>query len=232
MTGRAIEHLDIALARPRRVRRLRVRARPSARASRSRRSTSARRCRTGCGASARRDPHQRDDPGVARRPRRPARRTEPTSPTSAARSTTRPTRSCTARCTSPTHGPTKFRRRGARRAGRADHRRRRPHAGAVHELAGDGRRRGRGASGVTYPILTQRDLPKPALVRAFAGRRRDVPVRDRRVVPGRRRARVDAVAGRDRPDPVPAARRSVAVGAPRAARPAPRSARSTCPGRR
>ena len=72
-------------------------ARPSTRASRSRRSTSARRCATGVWGERTRDPHQRDDPGVARRPRRPAagrhrrrRRRQPVRLRA-------PTRSCTAR---------------------------------------------------------------------------------------------------------------------------------------
>ena len=113
----------------------------------------------------------------------------------------------------------KFRAGGARGAGRADHRRRRAHARAVHELAGDGRRRGRGAGDRAvhdpHPARPAQAGARPGLRR----RRRDLPVRDRRAVPGRRRARVDALARRDRPDPVPPARRSVAVGAARAARP-------------
>ena len=62
------------------------------------------------------------------------------------------------------------RRRGARRDRRADRRRRRAHAGAVHELEGDGRRRGRGARARrrarSSPSAT---CPKTALIEAFAG---------------------------------------------------------------
>ena len=115
---------------------------------------------------------------------------------------------------------TKFRAAGARGAGRTDHRRRRAHARPVHELAGDGRgRRRRARRSCRTRSSPSAICPSRRWSRAFAGRRRDVPVRDRRAVPGRRRPRVDALARRDRPDPVPPARRSAAVGAPRAARP-------------
>ena len=121
---------------------------------------------------------------------------------------------------------------GARGTGRAHHRRRRTHARAVHELAGDGRgrRRRAGDRAVHDPHPTRH-----AQAGARAGlrrRRRDLPVRDRRAVPGRRRARVDALARRDRPDPVPPARRSRCCrrGASCSAR--RRSARSTCRERR
>ena len=51
---------------------------------------------------------------------------------------------------------------------------------------------------VSVPILTQRDLPKPALVEEVRRVGRDLPVRDHRFVPRCRRTRQHAVAGRDR----------------------------------
>ena len=68
---------------------------------------------------------------------------------------------------------------------------------------------------VDVPILTQRDLPKPALVGPLRRRRGDVRVRHRRVLPGHRRARAHAEPGRRRPAAVPAPRRPAAVGPPR-----------------
>ena len=54
--------------------------------------------------------------------------------------------------------------------------------------------------------------------RALRGRRGDVRVRHRRLLPGRRRARADAEPGRHRPPPVPPAGRPAAVGPAGAAR--------------
>ena len=85
---------------------------------------------------------------------------------------------------------------------------------------------------VDVPILTQRDLPKPALVARFAADEATCAVRHGRVLPGRRRPRPHAEPGRHRPAAVPPPRRPAAVGAPRAARRRRRSARSTSRGRR
>ncbi len=85
-------------------------------------------------------------------------------------------------------------------------------ARAVHQLAIDGRG-GRGAARTR--VVPDPDPARPAQAGTGQGVRRqcrDVPVRHGRPVPGHRRARVDAVARGDRPHPVPATRRSVAVG--------------------
>ena len=153
--------------------------------------------------------------------------------TSAARSTTRTTPCCTAPCTCPTP---------VRPAIRA----------AVHdELVA----LITAAGGRTLALFTSwKAMDLAAAAVAGARRRADPhparPARSRRCcasfaadeatclfatagffqgvdVPG-----PHAVAGRHRPAPVPAARRPAAVGAPRAARRRPRSARSTCRARR
>ena len=94
----------------------------------------------------RRDPHERDDPVVARRSGRPAgrrnrrrRRRQPVR-------LSRPTRSCTAR-TPPRSAVREVPPGGARGAGRPHQGRRRAHTRPVHELAGDGRGRRRRSSG-------------------------------------------------------------------------------------
>ena len=55
---------------------------------------------------------------------------------------------------------------------------------------------------VPWPVLTQSDLPKPALVARFSRRRALLPVRHHGLLAGRRRARPGAVAGHHRPPPV------------------------------
>ena len=89
-------------------------------------------------------PHQRHHPDLARRTRRPARRQlrrarrrQPVR--------LRAPRAALLRAAPARPALAAVRGGGARRAGRADHRRRRPHAGAVHQLQGDGRRRRGGA---------------------------------------------------------------------------------------
>ena len=138
----------------------------------ARRRTGAR--ATGCGRSARRcSPARRSRRrclqrvGLPPSDRRRRRRRQPVR--------LRPQRAALLRDAPARPAVRRLPRRRARRAGRADHRRRRAHAGAVHELEGDGRsppRRVRDR--VDVPILTQRDLPKPALVRALRRRRGDV----------------------------------------------------------
>ncbi len=153
--------------RPRRVRRLRVRLTRVAAA----RDRAARRRPDDAGRGVgrpRRDPHERDHPGIARRRASACRPTEPTSPMSAARSTTRRTRSCTARGTSPTRGP----RSSVPRCTRSWLHSSPPPEGARSPCSRVGGRwtrpPPRSGATVPYTILTQRDLPKPALVRAFA----------------------------------------------------------------
>ena len=120
-------------------------------------------------------------------------------------------------------------RRRARRAGRVDHGRRRAHAGAVHELQGDGPRRGCGARAgrrsrcsPSATCRSRRSSPASPPTR----RRACSP---RRVLPGHRRPGTHAQPRRRRPPAVPAARRPAAVGPPRGRRRRRRSPRSTCP---
>ena len=208
-----------------RVRRIR-------RGSSSRRSTSGRRWRRGCGRSARpcspaRRSRHRWRHGSA------CRRTRSTTPTSAARSTTTAHSMLLLRAAPAEPEQRRLPAGGARRARGADHRRRRADARPVHQLAVDGRGgRGAVARACRFPILTQRDLPKPALVKAFADSAETCLFATAGPVPGRRRAGLDPVARRDRPHPVPPPRRSAAVGAARATRARRRSPRSTSRGRR
>ena len=181
--------------RARRLRRLRVRRARAARASRSPRSTSARRCATGVWDAAHRGPDQRDDPDVARRHASGCRPSatdvaDVGSPFDYASTT----RCSTARCTCPTRESPQYRdavhdelaalitAAGGRTLALFTSWKAMDHAAAaVRER-------------VDVPILTQRDLPKPALVRALRRRRGDVPVRHRRLLPGRRRPGPHAVA--------------------------------------
>ena len=95
-----------------------------------------------------------------------------------------------------------------RRVGGADHCSRRSNAGAVHQLAFDGRSR-RGAARADRPADPHPTRPPEAGTdQGVRGQRRDVPLRDGWIVPGRRRARPDAVARGDRPHPVPPPGRS------------------------
>ena len=106
----------------------------------------------------------------------------------------------------------------ARRTRGADHRRRGPDAGAVHQLPVDGRS-GRSAARAHRPADPH--PARPAQDGADRGLRRergDLPVRHRRAVPGRRRAGPDPVTRGDRPDPVPPPGRPVAERPARAAR--------------
>ena len=68
-------------------------------------------------------------------------------------------------------------------------------------------------SRLDVPVLCQGEDRTAALVRAVRGRPGDLPVRDAVAVAGRRRAGGVLPAGRDRPHPVPAARRPADVGA-------------------
>ena len=92
----------------------------------------------------------------------------------------------------PPARPAHARLRGgdARRARGADRRRRRAHARPLHQLPGH-ERRGRARCGARCPgrVLTQNDLPKPALVGRSPTDETDVPVRHDGLLAGHRRAR-------------------------------------------
>ena len=85
---------------------------------------------------------------------------------------------------------------------------------------------------VDVPILTQRDLPKPALVARFAADEATCVFATAGFFQGVDVPGPHAQPGRRRPAAVPPSRRPAAVGPPRAARRRPRSARSTSRGRR
>ena len=136
------------------------------------------------------DPHQRHHPDIARRHGSASPPTGSTRPTSGARSTT--SAHSMLYCALAPARPERDGFRAAvhdelealiTAAGGS-------HAGAVHELAVDGRGRRRSPRrGVPFPILTQRDLPKPALregIRRDQSRRACSP---RGTLPGHRRAR-------------------------------------------
>ena len=158
---------------------------------------------------AHRDPHQRHDPArpaatavglPAERLRRARRR--------AARSTTRPTPCCTA----PPHLPDPRHAASQRRRTRSWRRSSPPPVAARwHCSPATGRWTPpprRSGPGSTSPILTQRDLPKPALLEAFSRDEAYLPVRHRGLLAGRRRPRPHAAPRHHRPAPVPAPRRS------------------------
>ena len=192
--------------------------RPSGRDSRSRRSTSARRCRTGCGAT------------------HVAILTSATIPSSLAERVGLPADGTdVADVGSPFDYPANALLYCARHLPDPRSEKFRP---AVHEelaaliTAAGGRTLALFTSWramdeaaaavratVPYTILTQRDLPKPALVRAFAADAETCLFATAGLFQGVDVPGLDALARRDRPDPVPPARRSAAVGAPRAARP-------------
>ena len=132
---------------------------------------------------------QRHRAVVAGHARRARRRRPPTRPTSAARSTTSTRRCCTARCTCRPPKAPQFREAVADELAALIDGRRWAHARAVHQLEGDGPRRRGGARQGRRP---DPHPARPAQAGAGAGVRRlggDVPVRDHRLVPGRRRAR-------------------------------------------
>ena len=159
------------------------------------------------------------------------RRRRSTSSTSAARSTTRPTPSSTAPPTCPTPASRGYEEAAARRARGAHHGRRRAHAGPVHQLPGHGGR-GRRAPrrAARRPVLTQGDLPKPALVAAFADDESTCLFATMGFwqgvdVPGPRRCRWSPSTGCRSPAPTSRCSRPAASG------PGPTpSASSTCPG--
>ena len=140
----------------------------STRASRSPRSTSARSCATACGASAPRcSTSATIPPSLPAAVGLPAGRStqlDVGSPFDYAAPRPAVLRPPPAR---PAHR--RLPAGDARRAGRADHRRRRPHAGAVHQLEGDGRRRRGGrATASTSRSSPSATCRRPALVAEFA----------------------------------------------------------------
>ena len=65
-----------------------------------------------------------------------------------------------------------------------------------------------------FPLLSQSDLPKPALIEAFSDERGDLPLRHPRLLAGGRHPGADPQPGDPRPHPVPPARRTGAAGPP------------------
>ena len=149
----------------------------------------------------------RDGPGSNRRTPRTSRRR--TGPSTSARPSTTPSR---ASSTSPG-----ICRRRAGSAGRADML---DELAELIEAAGGRtlglfssmraprRRPRRCASRLDHPILLQGEETLGELIRTFAARRRDLPVRHAVALAGRRCAGAQLPVGGDGPDPVPAARRS------------------------
>ena len=178
------------------------------------------------------DPHQRHRSGVARRPGRAARRDAPTRSTSAARSTTRPRRCCTARCTC---------RRRSRRATATPWRTSSSHlieaaGGRTWRCSRAGRRsttpRPPCASGSRCRSSPSATCPSRRWSAAFAESDETCLFATTGLFQGVDVPGSHAVAGRHRQAAVPAARRPAAVGSARAARRGGVRRRSTCRGRR
>ena len=84
---------------------------------------------------------------------------------------------------------------------------------------------------LSFPMLSQSDLPKPALVEAFTDSEADLPVRHARVLAGGGRPGPHPQPGDHRPDPVPPTRRPGAAGPARPGRGRGLRRRRPAPGR-